>query len=106
MKNYWRMSDFSIFSVPYAYVDHNSYLADRLFVQNKVTMKFKGEMRRENSSYCIIFCKVLKCDVERFEEALTKLKDKMLLLGHGDYQDVCDEIGKMIGEGSKEKKRK
>ena len=97
MKNYWRMSDFSIFSVPYAYVDHNSYLADRLFVQNKVTMKFKGEMRRENSSYCIIFCKVLKCDVERFEEALTKLKDKMLLLGHGDYQDVCDEIGEMIG---------
>ena len=66
MKNYWRMSDFSIFSVPYAYVDHNSYLADRLFVQNKVTMKFKGEMRRKNSSYCIIFCKVLKCYVERF----------------------------------------
>lgn len=42
MKNFWKMSDFSIFSVPYAYVDHSSYLADQLFVQNKVTMKFKG----------------------------------------------------------------
>lgn len=34
MKNYWRMEDFSIFTVPYAYVDHGSYLADALFVQN------------------------------------------------------------------------
>lgn len=55
MKNYWRMSDFSIFSVPYAYVDHSSYLADQLFVQNKITMKFKGEMVRENSPYRIVF---------------------------------------------------
>lgn len=32
MKNYWKMSDFSLFAVPYAYVDHSSYLADQLFV--------------------------------------------------------------------------
>ena len=44
MKNYWKTSDFSLFAVPYAYVDHSSYLADQLFVQNKITMKFKGEM--------------------------------------------------------------
>ena len=41
MKNYWKMSDFSMFSVPYAYVDHSSYLEDQLFVQNKVTMKLQ-----------------------------------------------------------------
>lgn len=46
MKNFWKMSDFSIFSVPYVYVDHSSYLADQLFVQNKVTMKFKGRWQR------------------------------------------------------------
>lgn len=69
MKNYWRMSDFSIFSVPYAYVDHSSYLADQLFVQNMVTMKFKGEMAKDDSPYGIIFCKVLKKDVTKFEEA-------------------------------------
>ena len=49
MKNYWRMEDFSIFSVPYAYVDHGSYLADALFVQNKVRMKFKGECAKAES---------------------------------------------------------
>ena len=55
MKNYWKMSDFSLFSVYYAYVDHNSYLADQLFVQNKVRVKFKREMERELTlSYCVL----------------------------------------------------
>ena len=37
MKNYWRMKDFSIFSVTYAYVDHSSYQADQLFVEGVYT---------------------------------------------------------------------
>ena len=106
MKNYWRMSGLSLFSVFYAYVDHSSYLADQLFVQNNVTMKFKGEMAKEDSPYCIIFCKVLVRDVERFEEALGKLDNKMLLLGHRDYPEVCGEIEKMIDEGTKARKGK
>ena len=106
MKNYWKMSDFSVFSVPYVYVDHSSYLADQLFAQNRVTMKFKGEMTKNGSPYCIVFCKVLKKDAERFEEAMGKLKDKMLLLGHKDYLEVCSEIAKMIEEGTKARKRR
>jgi hypothetical protein len=106
MKNYWRMSDFSIFSVPYAYVDHSSYLADQLFVQNKVTMKFKREWAREDSPYCIIFCKVLKKDAERFEEALGKLENKMLLLGYRDYPDFCNEIAEMIDKKTKAGERR
>lgn len=101
MKNYWRMGDFSIFSVPYAYVDHSSYQADRLFVQNKVRIKFKGECTKADSPYCIVFCKVRKRDVERFEEVLEKLNNKMLLLGYRDYPDVCNEITKMIEAGMK-----
>ena len=114
MKNYWKMSDFSLFAVPYAYVDHSSYLADQLFVQNKITMKskkattmkFKGEMVKDGSAYCIVFCKVLKRDVARFEEALERLKDKMLLLGHKDYPAACGEIAKMIEEDTKARMRK
>lgn len=105
MKNYWRMKDFSIFSVPYAYVDHSSYQADRLFAQNKVRVKFKGEYAKEESPYCIVLCKVRKKDAERFEEALDRLKSKMLLLGYRDYPGVCSEITKMIEEGMKEGER-
>ncbi len=105
MKNYWRMRDFSIFSVPYAYVDHSSYLADQLFEQNKVRMKFKGECVKAESSYRIVFCKVRKMDAERFEEALEKLENKMLLLGYRDYPNVCGEIAKMIEEGMKAREK-
>ena len=105
MKNYWRMRAFSIFSVPYAYVDHSSYQADGLLVQNKVRVKFKGEFAKAESPYCIILCKVRKKDTGRFEEALEKLKNKMLLLGYRDYPDVCSEITKMLEEGMKEENR-
>lgn len=98
-KNYWRMRGINILTVPYAYVDHSSYLADSLFVQGKVRIKYQKEMIKENSSYCIIFCKVLKRDVQRFEEALEKLKDKMLLLGYKTYSEECDEIARTIEKG-------
>ena len=101
MKNFWRMKDRSIFSVSYAYVDHSSYQADRLFAQNKVRLKLKEEFAKSESPYCIIFCKVIKKDVERFEEALGKLESKMLLLGYKDYPDACREIAGIIEEGMK-----
>ena len=101
MKNYWKMKDFSIFLILYAYVDHSSYQADQLFVQNKVRMKFKGECEKADSPYRIVFCKVRKRDAERFEEALDKLKSKMLLLGYRDYPDICSEIANMIEKGMK-----
>lgn len=96
MKNYWRMRGLSIVSVPYIYVDHSSYLADSLFSQNHIRLKWKGEMSKEDSPYCIIFCKVLKRDVDRFEEVLGKLTNKMMLLGHKDYQETCEEIERII----------
>ena len=104
MKNYWKLKGFSLFAIPYVYVDHNSYFADSLFAQRKIVMKFKEEMARTGSPYCVIFCKVLKRDVQKFEEALEKLKDKMLLLGHKDYSDVCNEIEVLFDEKVKERK--
>lgn len=102
MKNFWKMGDFSLFTIPYIYVDHNSYLADSLFSQRKIVMKFRGEMVGIDSPYCIIFCKVLKRDVQKFEDALEKLKDKMLLLGYSDYADVCNEIAMLIDREEKQ----
>lgn len=73
MKNFWKMSDFSLFANSYFYVDHNSYLADSLFEQRKIAMKFKGEMTKIDSPYRIIFCKMLKRDVQKFEDVLEGL---------------------------------
>ena len=46
-----------------------------------------------------------KRDAERFEEAIEKLKNKMLLLGYRDYPDICSEIAKMIEEGMKAREK-
>ncbi len=75
MKNYWRMRDFSIFSVPYAYVDHRSYQADQLFVQNKVKMNFKGECAKVESPYRIVFCKVRKKDKQKNRKIGREFRD-------------------------------
>lgn len=44
-----------------------------------------------------------KRDVQKFEDALEKLKDKMLLLGHSDYADVCNEIAVLLDGKVKER---
>lgn len=49
INNFWKIKDFSLFFAAYAYVDHSSYLADPLLKQNRVRMKFKGEMTRANA---------------------------------------------------------
>lgn len=103
MNNFWKIKAFSLLNDSYAYVDHNSYLADQLFVQNKVKLKCSCEMVREDSPYRIIFCKVRKKDAERFEEALSRMENKMLLLGHRDYPEVCEKLTRIIDEGMKER---
>ena len=43
MKNFIKLDDLSILSVPYMYIDHSDYLADALFNQNQIHMRFKEE---------------------------------------------------------------
>ena len=52
-ENFWKLDDFSIFTVTYAYVDHYSYLADNLFEQSKIKVKFKEELAKNDSPYRI-----------------------------------------------------
>ena len=54
-KNFWKMDGFSLFTVPYAYVDHNSYFADSLLAQRKISMKFKSEMAKESTGLNPVF---------------------------------------------------
>lgn len=103
MNNFWKIKAFSLLNDSYAYVDHSSYLADQLFVQNKVKLKCSCEMVREDSPYRIIFCKVRKKDAAKFEEALGRMENKMLLLGHRDYPEVCEKLTWIIDEGMKER---
>ena len=73
----------------YAFLDTDAYLADQLFIKHQVHVHFREEYGRNDSPYRVIFCCVRKRDQARFLAALEELPNKMLLLGHTDYLEVC-----------------
>ena len=98
MKNFRRLDGRYILSVPYMYIDHKDYLADSLLTQNHVSVRFGSEFSRDNSPYRIIICKVRKKDTAEFEKSMELLCNKMLLFGHNDYMEFCNNIMETLGQ--------
>ena len=106
MKNsacYWKLEKFSLRYVHYAFVDTQPYLADQLFCDHQVTVRFGEEYGKGDTDYRIVFCKVRKGDEGAFLAALEELPGKMLLCGHVDYMDFCRALGQAMGAGETEK---
>ena len=80
----------------YAFVDTKDYLADQLFIQEKVRVYFRQETHRTDNDYCVIFCKVRKRDETAFLTALQKLPSKMLLLGHAGYIECSCSVVSLV----------
>lgn len=55
MKNFGEMKSLSPFTKAYVYLDHVDYLADSLFVQNKIAVKFQYDMAKDGSPYGMVF---------------------------------------------------
>ena len=106
MKNsacYWKLEKFSLRYVHYAFVDTQPYLADQLFCDHQVTVRFGEEYGKWDTDYRIVFCKVRKGDEGAFLAALEELPGKMLLCGHVDYMDFCRALGQAMGAEETEK---
>lgn len=98
MKNYipLRSSKLSKYK-QYMYVDCKNYLADNLFIKNKITVNFEGDFTKDDSDYIFVYCKVKKKDYDKFIETLGELKNKMLIMGHSDYESFCEkQINKIL----------
>ena len=81
----------------YMYVDCKNYLADDLFIKNKITVKFEGDFTKDDSDYIFVYCKVKKKDHDKFIETLGELKNKMLIMGYSDYESFCKkQINKIL----------
>lgn len=88
-KYYTRFRTFSPFRTHFMFFDTEEYLADILFIRQRITVKFKEEFKAPNSPYMAIFCSVRKKDEDKFIEALRELPDKMILFGYTDYLSTC-----------------
>ena len=95
-KNYIRIKTRLFRKQMYAYIDTSEYLADRLFAEQKLAVRYKAEFEKEGTEYMVVCCIIRKKDEEKFLQALGKMEDKMLLMGHTDYMEFCkDLLGKM-----------
>lgn len=75
----------------FAYIDTMGFLADRIFIENKVRVKFCGDYKHREKNYIIIICKVKGKDVPMFLKALKELKNRAILMGNTDYETFCKE---------------
>ncbi|SCH66810.1 Uncharacterised protein [uncultured Ruminococcus sp.] len=75
----------------FVYIDTTGFLADRIFAQNEIRVKFCGDYFHKEKKYVVVMCKVKKKDVPMFLQALKELKNRALLMGNTDYETFCKE---------------
>lgn len=95
-KNFWKLKKFSLLHHYYAYVDTRDYLADQIFIKNKFPVRFGEEYFSPKTNYYIIFCRIKKSDTEKFITSMKELESKMLIMGHKDYCEVCENLQKIV----------
>lgn len=102
MKNYipLRSSKLSKYK-QYMYVDCKDYLADDLFIKNEIVVKFESDFTKDNSDYIFVNCKIKKKNQDKFIKTLGELKNKMLIMGHSDYESFCKEhINRILNDAN------
>lgn len=75
----------------FAYIDRMGFLADRIFIENKVRVKFCGDYKHREKNYVVVICKVKKKDVSVFLQSMAELKNRAILMGNTDYESFCKE---------------
>ena len=77
----------------FLFFDTPEYLADQLFIKQKVRVWLDKEYAKEGSPFLAILCHVKKKDSAKFIAALDALKNKMILCGYPEYEA---EVQKMM----------
>lgn len=70
----------------FLFFDAPEYLADQLFINQRVRVWFDQEYAKEGSPFLAILCHVKKKDSAKFLTALDALKNKMILCGYPEYE--------------------
>lgn len=94
--NYIRLKRFSLLHRDFLYLDHVSNMADSLFIQNEVEVKFMQEVVKKDSDWKFVRCRIHKRDVNKFEDALSKLHDKCLLCNVHGYPQALAQMKVMF----------
>ena len=75
----------------FAYIDTTGFLADRIFTQNEIKVKFCGDYFHKEKKYVAVMCKVKKKDTSVFLQSMEELANRAILMGNTDYESFCKE---------------
>lgn len=75
----------------FVYIDTTGFLADRIFAQNEIRVKFCGDYFHKENKYVVVMCKVKKKDTPVFLQSMEELTNRAILMGNTDYESFCKE---------------
>ena len=75
----------------FVYIDTTGFLADRIFIENKVRVKFCGDYKHKEKNYVVVICKVKKKDVSVFLRSMAELANRAIVIWNTDYESFCKE---------------
>ena len=104
MENYLKLKSNIPGQLGFAYIDRREYLADNIFMKYGIRPIFrKGEwVHPDYKDYCLVMCHVRKKHKDTVLKVFQELADKMLVLGHTEYPQLCEGFQEIV---RKEKKR-
>ena len=82
----------------FLFFDASEYLADQLFIRQKVRVWFDEENAKKGSRFLAILCHVKKKDSHRFIDAIAALRNKMLLCGYPEYEAEVQKMLRHLGK--------
>lgn len=77
--------------INFVYIDTTGFLADRIFAQNEIKVKFCGDYFHREKKYVVVMCKVKKKDAPVFLRSMEDLINRAIIMGNTDYESFCKE---------------
>lgn len=106
-RNYIELHSYLPWRKNFAYVDTTRRIADRLFIDKKIIIKFKGDFSHKEDGYIIVLASCRNRDWDDVKKVLLSMHDKMILIGKSDYSQYCESlIVKLEKAGSELRERK
>lgn len=86
----------------YVYADLKDYVADQIFLDNDLRhIRFREEFQKtiNEEEYVIVFCRIRTKDIDKFKKCMDQLQKKIRVCGYLGYEEVCDQLEKIVEEG-------
>ena len=75
----------------FVYIDTTGFLADRIFIENKVRVKFCGDYKHREKNYVVVICKVKEKDVSVFLTLTVAATEKKITMIEAGANEVPDD---------------